>query len=65
MARDANQVITEVVERIAAVEGAQVSVSIEIEVEVDASEGFDDAVQRTISENAAALGFKQASFEER
>ena len=52
-------------ERIAAVEGAQVSVSIEIEVEVDASEGFDDAVQRTISENAAALGFKQASFEER
>lgn len=65
MARDANQVITEVVERIAAVEGAQVSVSIEIEVEVDASEGFDDATQRTISENAAALGFKQASFEER
>lgn len=65
MARHADQVIAEVVERIAAVEGAQVSVSIEIEVEVDASDGFDDATQRTISENAAALGFKQASFEER
>ena len=65
MARHADQVIAEVVERIAAVDGARVKVSIEIEVEVDASEGFDDATQRTISENAAALGFGQASFEER
>lgn len=65
MARHADQVIAEVVERIAAVEGAQVKVSIEIEVEVNATDGFDDATQRTISENAAALGFEQASFEER
>lgn len=65
MARHADQVIAEVVERIATVDGARVKVSIEIEVEVGASDGFDDATQRTISENAAALGFKQASFEER
>ena len=63
MARHADQVIAEVVERIAAVEGAQVKVSIQIEV--DSPDGFDDTTQRTIQENAGTLGFEQASFEER
>lgn len=63
MVKHADQVLGEVAERIGAAPGARMKVTIEIEVE--ASKGFDDAVQRTVNENAATLGFEQASFEER
>ncbi len=62
MVGNANQVFDEIMPHIAHAEGAKVKVSIEIRVE--APGGFDDAVQRTVRENAATLDFRVAEFEE-
>ena len=40
--------------------GAKVRITIEVEAEAD---GFDDAVQRTVTENAATLKFETSEFE--
>ncbi len=40
------------------------SVNVTIEIEATATEGFDDAKVRTVSENATTLKFEQSGFEE-
>jgi hypothetical protein len=42
-----------------------VTLNVTIEIEATASEGFDDAKVRTVSENASTLKFEQSGFEER
>jgi len=41
-----------------------VILNVTIEIEATASDGFDDARVRTVSENAATLKFEQSGFEE-
>ena len=43
---------------------AGVTLNVTIEIEATASDGFDDAKVRTVSENAATLKFEQSGFEE-
>ena len=47
--------------QLAQAEDAKISVT--IEVEATATDGFDDDVQRTITENAATLKFSDSDFE--
>ena len=42
-------------------EGGKVTITVEINAE---SDGFDDRTRRTVSENAAQLGFESHEFEE-
>lgn len=39
------------------------SVKLKVEIEAENSEGFDEAVQRTVRENSKTLGFDQSEFE--
>ena len=50
-----------VIERLAAEYGTQVSITIDIEAERPS--GFDDKTVRVVKENAATLKFKTAEFE--
>ena len=50
-----------IVDRLARVHGARVAVT--IEVEGNSPDGFDDNVQRTVTENAATLKFADGDFE--
>jgi hypothetical protein len=59
--RDADAVITEVLQHITALPGAEVDVVLEIDAHVPA--GVPENVVRTIAENSRALGFDSAEFE--
>ena len=59
--RTAADIAEAIVNQLAQAEDAKVSVT--IEVEATAEEGFDDDVQRTITENAATLKFNDSDFE--
>ena len=59
--RAAADVADAVVNQLARVDGARVEVT--IEVEGTAPEGFDDATQRTVTENTATLRFTAGDFE--
>ncbi|SKA70033.1 ATP-binding protein [Desulfobaculum bizertense] len=41
-----------------------VNVRVKLDIEADASEGFDDNVQRAVRENCSTLDFKEAEFED-
>lgn len=41
-----------------------VNVRVRLDIEADASDGFDESVQRAVRENCSVLGFKGAEFEE-
>jgi hypothetical protein len=43
---------------------SDVELEITVEIQAKKKNGFESAVQRTVSENAKALRFKEASFEE-
>ncbi len=59
--RDLERVIEHVVNQLGRVEDAETTITIEINASAD---GFDDGTQRTVSENAAQLGFETHEFEE-
>ncbi len=59
--RDAGQIAEEVLSHLSALPNAKVSVTMEIEINVPG--GVDDDVVRIVSENATALKFNHASFE--
>ena len=59
--RTAADIADAIVDQLARVDGAQVKVT--IEVEGTSPTGFDDAVQRTVAENAATLKFTSGEFE--
>jgi hypothetical protein len=54
-------IVDEVVQQFTAKHGVKVRISIELEAE--APTGFDDGVQRAVSENCRVLKFKAADFE--
>jgi hypothetical protein len=60
-ARDFTNLNREILDRIA---DSDVELEITVEIQAKKKSGFDAAVQRTVSENAKALKFKEASFEE-
>jgi hypothetical protein len=60
--RDAGRIADEVISHLAALPGAKVDVTLEVQVKV--SDGVEEDVVRTVSENATALKFDHASFEE-
>lgn len=62
MSRDAMTIAESVVQHLAALEGAAVTVTIEIQAEVPG--GAPDHVIRTVTENARTLKFDQAGFED-
>ena len=62
MSRDALSIAEEVVQHLAALKGATVTVTLEIQAEVP--EGAPDHVVRTVTENARTLKFDQAGFED-
>ncbi len=59
--RDLGSIIDEVTEHLGSSPGGSVSFTIEVNA---SSEGYDEKIQRTVSENARALGFENAEFEE-
>jgi hypothetical protein len=59
--RDAGRIADEVIAHLAALPGATVDVTLEVQVKV--SDGIEEDVVRTVSENATALKFDHASFE--
>ena len=59
--RTAADIAEAIVNQLAQAEDAKISVT--IEVEATATDGFDDDVQRTITENAATLKFSDSDFE--
>lgn len=59
--RTAADIAEAIVNQLAQAEDAKVSVTIEVEATAD--DGFDDNVQRTITENAATLKFNDSDFE--
>ena len=61
-ARDAQQVIEEVVQHLTGLPGANVEVTIEIQA--NASDGVPEDVVRTVTENCRTLGFITQAFEE-
>jgi Protein of unknown function (DUF499) len=61
-ARDFGRITSEVIQHLAAVSGAELEVRLEITAV--ASDGFDDAKIRTVSENAHTLKFEQSGFED-
>ena len=62
VARDAQQVIEEVVQHLTGLPGANVEVTIEIQA--NASDGVPEDVVRTVTENCRTLGFITQAFEE-
>ena len=60
-ARDFTNLNREILDRIS---DSDVELEISVEIQARKKAGFDSAVQRTVSENAKALKFKEASFEE-
>ncbi len=60
--RDFGDIINEVASHLGKADGANVTITVEINAE---SEGFDDRIRRTVSENASQLGFDTHEFEER
>lgn len=61
-ARDLTRVSQEILQQLAAVDGAVLNVSIEIQAQAPA--GFPDDKLRIVSENARTLRFEQSSFED-
>jgi len=59
--RDFGDLINEVASQLGDAEGGKVTITVEINAE---SDGFDDRTRRTVSENAAQLGFESHEFEE-
>lgn len=59
--RDFGDLINEVISHLGNTDGAKVTITVEINAE---SGGFDDRTRRTVSENAAQLGFDTHEFEE-
>ena len=59
--RDFGDLINEVAFQLGDAEGGKVTITVEINAE---SDGFDDRTRRTVSENAAQLGFESHEFEE-
>jgi uncharacterized protein len=57
-----SDIVNEVVQHFTSKIG--VEVAIKIEVEAKSSEGFDEALQRTVKENCSVLKFTSAEFEE-
>ena len=57
-----SQIGEEVLQHLAALEGTEVEVAVEIQARREA--GFEEALQRTVRENANTLGFDNHSFEE-
>jgi len=62
MAKDAGQVMEEVVKHFTGIYGAKVHVTLEIEAEIP--DGVSESTVRTVLENCAALKFKSSGFEE-
>ena len=60
-ASDFQKVFEEILRRLETTPG--VTINVTLEIEATSPEGFDDAKVRTISENAATLGFEQSGFE--
>ena len=60
-ARDFTNLNREILDRIS---DSDVELEITVEIQAKKKNGFDPAVQRTVSENAKALKFRDASFEE-
>jgi hypothetical protein len=58
--RDLGAIIAEVTEHLGAAPGGAVSFVIEVNA---SSDGYDERAQRTVSENARALGFETSEFE--
>jgi predicted AAA+ superfamily ATPase len=63
VASDASQIAEAIIQHLAALPGAQVTVRLEIQAALPA--GVTDAVKRIVSENAATLKFRHAEFESR
>jgi len=62
MAKDAGQVMEEVVKHLSAIYGSKVRITLEIEANI--SDGVPESTVRTVSENCNALKFKCFGFEE-
>ena len=60
-AKTAADVAEAIVDQLARTDGAELSITIEVEAE--SPEGFDDRVQRTVTENATTLKFNTTEFE--
>lgn len=60
--RDTSQIADEVIQHLAALAGASVEVTVEIRA--TCTDGFEDALIRTISENCSTLRFDHSEFEE-
>ena len=60
--RDAGRIVDHVIAHLAALPGATVDVTLEVQARV--GEGVDEDEVRTVSENASALKFDHASFQE-
>ena len=60
-AKTAADVAEAIVDQLARTDGAEVSITIEVEAE--SPQGFDDRVQRTVTENATTLKFNTTEFE--
>jgi hypothetical protein len=65
MAKDAGQVMEEVVKHLTGIYGAKVKVTLEIEADIpdDVPESTERAV-RTVTENCSSLKFESFAFEE-
>ena len=61
-ASDFKKLADEVLTPLAATPG--VTLNVTIEIEATATDGFDDAKVRTVSENASTLKFEQSGFED-
>ena len=57
------EVIEEVVRHIVSAPGAE-NISIVLEVSAENSDGFSEAVARTVRENSRVLGFDKSDFED-
>jgi hypothetical protein len=57
-----SQIGEEVLQHLAALEGTELEITVEIQARREA--GFEEALQRTVRENANTLGFDNHSFEE-
>ena len=57
-----SQIGEEVLQHLAALEGTELEITVEIQARREA--GFEEALQRTVRENANTLGFDDHSFEE-
>lgn len=60
--RDAGRITEEVIQHLSSLAGADVMVTLEVQVRV--SDGVEESIVRTVSENCRTLGFKSHGFEE-